>query len=217
MEYYRLTIPIPKQPLRLIRFRISTFLLLTAILALVLAWRRDHKQLSAQLYQWQNPTGNWSVDQATGPPNTNGPGDIRTAWASATPDDSKEWLELEYDQSVAPTAILVHASFNPGALVKVTHVPYWGQETTLWEGKDPSLMSATPGISRIPVSAGIRTGHIKLYIDSPSVPGWNEIDAVGLEYGENNQVIWAEHAKASSTYDNGWAPTPGRPGYMVTY
>ena len=55
MEYYELKIKIPKRPLQLIKFRISTILLLTAILAIALAWRRDHKQLAAQVYKIQNP------------------------------------------------------------------------------------------------------------------------------------------------------------------
>jgi hypothetical protein len=213
MEYYQWTIRIPKQPLKLIRFRISTILLLTAIVALVLAWRRDHKQLLTQLYRFQNPTSDWSTSQATGPPNTTGSGDIRTAWASATPDDSKEWLELEYDESVVPTAILVHETYNPGALVKVTHVSYWGNETTLWEGTDPTSVNAGAGVSRIPISASFKTGRIKLYIDSPAVPGYNEIDAVGIE-DANKKVIWASKAKASSAWGSGMS---GSPNIMWSY
>jgi hypothetical protein len=209
MEYYRLTIPIPKQPLRLLKFRISTVLLLTAIIALALAWRRDHKKLSAQLFKVQNPTGSWSTSQVTGPPNTKGFGDIETAWASLTPDGSQEWLELEYDRSVVPTAILVHETYNPGAVVKVTHIPYWGSEKILWEGKDPTPAGDNGGVSRLPVSAGIKTGHIKVYIDSPAVPGWNEIDAVGLEYG-NKQVIWATEATSSSTWASQYSQSYGR-------
>jgi hypothetical protein len=55
------------------------------------------------------------------------------------------------------------------------------------------------GVSRLPISAGVKTGRIKLYIDSPAVAGWNEIDAVGLELADGN-VIWAESAEASSSY-----------------
>jgi hypothetical protein len=40
------------------------------------------------------------------------------------------------------------------------------------------------------------------------VPGWNEIDAVGLEYGNNKQVIWAARATASSSYGSGGATVP---------
>jgi hypothetical protein len=204
MEYYRLTIPIPKQPWRWIRFRISTILLLVAILALILAWRRDHQQLAEQLYQIQNPVTGWSVHQVTGPPNTSGPGDISTAWASATQDDQEEWLQLEYEESVIPTAILVHETYNPGAVFKVTHVPRWGLEKVLWEGTDPTPAGAGGGVSRLPVTSGIRTSRIKVYLNSSAVPGWNEIDAVGLEYGDK-EVIWAERATASSSYGGGAA------------
>jgi hypothetical protein len=216
MEYYDLKIRIPKRPLQLLRFRISTALLLTAILALALAWRRDHNKLTAQLHPPQNPNGNWGVNQVTGAPNTTGSGDIVTAWASSAPDDSKEWLELEYDTSVVPTAILIHETYNPGAVVKVTHVPYWGKEKTLWEGTDPTAAGSPGGVSRLPITAGIKTGHIKVYIDSPAVPGWNEIDAVGLE-DANQQVIWATSAKASSFYGDQWQQPYGRYGMMYVH
>jgi hypothetical protein len=200
MDYYRLTIPIPKQPWQWVRFRITTILLLVAILAMALAWHRDHQQLSAQLYRLQNPDAGWGVNQVTGPPNTAGPGDISTAWASATQDGQQEWLLLEYEKSVVPTAILIHETYNPGAVFKVTHVPRWGKEKVLWEGTDPISIGKNGWVSRLSVTAGIRTGRIKVYVNSPAVPGWNEIDAVGLEYGDDKQVIWAERATASSSY-----------------
>ena len=215
MEYYEWKIKVPKRPLQLLKFRISTVLLMTAIIALALAWRRDHKKLASQLYPEQNVTGSWGTNQVTGAPNTQGAGDIATAWASSMPDDAQEWLELEYDQAVVPTAILVHESFNPGALTKVTHVGFLGHETTLWEGKDPTPATAGSGVSRVPVSADFNTGHIKIYLDSPAVPGWNEIDAVGIEHG-NKQVIWASSAKASTTFGS-YYPGPSVYGAFGGY
>jgi hypothetical protein len=219
MDYYRLTIPIPKQPWRWIRFRIITILLLMTIVAIALAWRQDHERLAAELYRIQNPDVAWSVEQATGPPNTTGPGDIRTAWASASPDSQQEWLLLEYESAVTPIAIHVHETYNPGAVVKVTHVPHFGLERALWEGTDPTQPSAGTGMSVLPVTAGIKTGRIKIYIDSPAVAGWNEIDAVGLEYkvGSGTEIVWAKRAKASTSYgtaqsrvvNQGWSsPSP---------
>jgi hypothetical protein len=205
MEYYRLTIPIPKQPWRWLRFRIVTILLLITIVALALSWWRDHQLLTMQIYQLRHPNTGWGTSQATGEPNTTGPGDITTAWASATPDGQKEWLLLEYSSTVVPKAILVHETYNPGAVVKATHVARWGKEQVLWEGIDPTPPSAGAGVSRLPVASSVRTGRIKLYIDSPAVNGWNEIDAVGLEYADG-KVIWAETASASSSYGNRDAP-----------
>jgi hypothetical protein len=173
---------------------------LIAILGIVLAWYQDHQRLSAQLYRLQNPDTGWGVGQVTGPPNTRGPGDIHTAWASASQDDQQEWLLLEYDKSVVPAAILIHETYNPGAVFKVTHRPKWGRERVLWEGTDPTPPGSGAGVSRLPVAARIKTSRIKVYVNSPAVPGWNEIDAVGLEYGDDKQVIWAMHAGASSSY-----------------
>jgi len=44
-----------------------------------------------------------------------------------------------------------------------------------------------------------KTQRAKIFLDSPAVPGWNEIDAVGLldEFGITH---WATGAQASSTY-----------------
>jgi hypothetical protein len=208
MDCYRLTIPIPKQPWRLFRFRILTILLLITITALLLSWRRDRQYLSRLIYQMNYPSPNWDVSQATGPPNTTGPGDIVTAWASATQDGQEEWLMLEYTSSVVPKAIRIHETFNPGAVFKITHVPRWGKEQILWEGTDPTPVGAGAGVSRIPLTTSMRTGRIKLYIDSQAVAGWNEIDAVGLEFGDG-EVIWAYSATASTSYATGDQPTSG--------
>jgi small-conductance mechanosensitive channel len=40
---------------------------------------------------------------------------------------------------------------------------------------------------------------IKLYLDSPAVPGWNEIDAIGLRSKDDN-MQWANKVIASTTY-----------------
>jgi hypothetical protein len=199
MEYYRLTIPIPKRPWDWFRYRIATFLLLVAILAISLAWWQDHRKLTAQLRKLQYPDVSWGVNQVLGAPNTSGGGDLATAWASETPDAQEEWLELEYAKSVVPKAIVIHETYNPGAVFKVTHVPRWGEEQVLWQGTDPTPVGSNFGVSRLPTTASIRTSRIKVYINSGAVGGWNEIDAVGLEYGDN-KVIWAEEAKASSSY-----------------
>src|SRR5262249_1491517 len=124
-----------------------------------------------------------------------------------------EWLELEYDQSVVPTAILVHETFNPRALKKITHVGFLGHETTFWEGTDPTPTTAGRGVSRVPISTRFKTRHIKIYLASAAVPGWNEIDAVGIEYG-NKQVIWASSASASTTFGSYYDQYPQSYGGM---
>lgn len=155
-------------------------------------------------YVWRDKTADnrekrpWGPEQATGEPDTNGTGDLQTAWASATPDGQDEWLVLEYAEPVKPTAVLVYETYNPGALTRVTAFTLDGKEVELWKGDDPTTSDKAGGITEVPVNPGFKTNRVKLYLASKAVPGWNEIDAVGLQAGD--RIQWAEAADASSTF-----------------
>jgi hypothetical protein len=141
----------------------------------------------------------WSILQAVGPPDTPGAGDIVTAWASATTDSQKEWLILDYEKPVIPTQIDVHETYNPGALERVAIFNEAGQEITVWQGNDPTPAGSPRGVSSVPVSANFKTSRVKIYLDSPRVQGWNEIDTVGLADNAGN-TLWPVNATASSSY-----------------
>jgi hypothetical protein len=108
-------------------------------------------------------------------------------------------LELEYDQSFKPTGVIVHETFHPGALNRITMFQSNTEETDAWRGTDPTPRSAEHGVSIVPVTVPFETNKIRLYLASKEVPGWNEIDAVGLIDGRG-KTHWAVHATASSTY-----------------
>ncbi|HEV8379821.1 MAG TPA: hypothetical protein VGP99_13295 [Tepidisphaeraceae bacterium] len=149
----------------------------------------------------------WSVLQAVGPPDTPGAGDIVTAWASASTDSQKEWLIFEYEKPVTPTQIDVHETYNPGALERVSVFSDGGEEVTVWQGKDPTAPGSSRGVSSVPVSVNFKTSRVKIYLDSPRVQGWNEIDTVGLADDAGN-TLWPINASASSSYGG----TPSAPG-----
>jgi hypothetical protein len=209
--------------------KLGLFLLLGAVTTAVVAWgcaigvdvlqaipqsaasQTGEEQWSVSL--WERPGAmyitsdrqfgsSWSPTQATGAPDTTTPGDIVTAWASSTPDGQAEWLLLEYPKSVIPKAIRVHETYNPGAVDKVTVFTDDGREVLAWQGVDPTPVGSGIGVSEIPLKAGFKTDRVKLYLDSPRVTGWNEIDAVEL-VDENGHGIWATAAKASSWYGDG--------------
>ena len=103
------------------RFNLKTLLLCTVIAAVSFGWWRDHRQLTAELSKYvTRVSGSWGTVEATGQPNTVGAGDIPTAWASATQDGQKEWLLLTYPKAVRAQSVVIHETYNPGAVFKVT-------------------------------------------------------------------------------------------------
>jgi hypothetical protein len=139
----------------------------------------------------------WGPEEVTGPPDTEGSGDIVTAWASARPDAGPEWLKLDYDTAVDIGEIRIRETHNPGAISKVTAFQPNGTEIVLWEGQ--AEPGQAPNDFVVPVTQAIAASQIKVYVDSQRVPGWNEIDAIEL-VGKDGSRQWARSASASSTY-----------------
>ena len=142
-------------------------------------------------------------EQVTGEPDTKVAGDQITAWASATPDDADEWLEVEFAAATKIESVQIHETYNPGAVHKVTGYDDKGKEVDLWEGKDPTDPKEEMGVSEIPLKGKLTTKRLRIYLKSKEVPGWNEIDAVGIKDAAGKQQ-WATKATASSTYGAGF-------------
>ena len=154
------------------------------------------------------PKRAWGPEQVTGPPDTEEAGDQQTAWASATQDGQDEWLLLEYAEPIQPKEILVHETYNPGAVTRATAFKLDGTEVEVWKGKDPSA-GKDIGVSVLPFKGTFKTNRIKLTIESTKVPGWNEIDAVGLK-DARGKTFWAASAVASSSFAEPRTPTDVR-------
>lgn len=150
----------------------------------------------------------WGPEQAAGAPDTPQAGDSGTAWASQSQDDQQEWLLCDYAAPIDVRSVIVHATYNPGALIKVSAFNAAGDEVIAWDGDDPTPKTSARGVSVIPVKLKFPVQRIKVTLDSQTVPGWNEIDAVGLEDSKGQQH-WATKVEASSTYAAGGSATPG--------
>lgn len=149
----------------------------------------------------------WGPEQACGPPDTPEYGDVTTAWASRTADGPDEWLRLHYDRPVRPSAVHIYETYNPGAVDRITATSPSGTEVELWRGQDPVPQGNAKGTAKIAVRCDFDTQCITIYLKSSAVPGWNEIDAVGL-LDQAEKVHWATAAEASSTYADLVAPPP---------
>ena len=122
----------------------------------------------------------WGAIQATGKPNTEGCGDIDTAWASLE-STSVDWLELYYEFEVIPTKVRVFQTMSPNQVVKVELIGTDGEFYEVYN--EPPRVEECPFILTVPViDAGYEVMGVRLTIDQSilSPTSWNEIDAVEL-------------------------------------
>ncbi len=140
----------------------------------------------------------WSAMQATGAPDAQFGVDDPKAWASQDPDGGEEWLKLEYEKPVNAVAILVYESFNPGAVRDVLAYDSAGKEFTAISGRKPDSATKS-GILTVPLAERREISSVKLILETKAVPGWNEIDAVGILDTEG-KLHWAKSATASSSF-----------------
>jgi hypothetical protein len=138
----------------------------------------------------------WSPEQVIGPPDTPNAGDCTTAWATREPDAGPEWLSVAFANPVEIAEVRVRESYNPGAIVSVAALVE-KREVALWEGQAASGRAPRDFVVR--AAPGVRSQNVIIRLDTASVPGWNEIDAVEL-VGRDGSRQWAVAASASSTY-----------------
>jgi beta-lactamase regulating signal transducer with metallopeptidase domain len=151
----------------------------------------------------------WGPEQACGAPDTSRSGDWPTAWASATPDGQREWLEVDFGESIDGVALVVYETNSGGAIDRLSPLNSQGAVIDSHDVKDPTRKGDPWGISPFPLVQNMQ--GVRIELDSPNVPGWNEIDAVGL-LDSKGQIHWAKTAKASSTYaDVGDTAQAGQP------
>lgn len=155
----------------------------------------------------------WSAQQALGPPDLFPLyADAGTAWASATPDGQREHLELDYSSPAPINFVNVVETYAPGALDRVS---VWNPNTLAFEQVWSGTAAAAPPVARINTVSFPLTrfpvSRVRLEFDSPAVPGWNEIDAVGIGSCEceANPLDTPSPSEVPLTSSLGWArPNP---------
>jgi hypothetical protein len=131
-------------------------------------------------------TGSWAASQILGAPNVYpGYGDNAAAWAQATADGQREWIELYFSNPEPISAISIYETLSPGAVDTVyIKNPNTGEWEIVWSG----TAAPAPAAARIftvyfPLSS-FNVSDIRLAINSPAVASWNEYDAVSISQEE---------------------------------
>ncbi|HVK78428.1 MAG TPA: hypothetical protein VM734_34250 [Kofleriaceae bacterium] len=122
----------------------------------------------------------WSSLRALGAPDVYpAGGDHVNAWASLGADDRPEHLEVGLERAARLSAVEVFETFNPGAVTAIELITARGARQVIYNR--PAAALGQPSFRRrvdVPCTDEPIVA-IRLTLDSPAVPGWNEIDAIG--------------------------------------
>lgn len=142
-------------------------------------WASGVREMSSQY----SPSS-WSAARALGAPDVPQPGsDHVNAWASLGADDRPEFLEVTLAQPAHLSAVEIYETFKPGAVNDIVLIGASGRRTPMVRVVTETIAAPLPA-SRVnrfdflectdePIVA------IRVNVNSPLVPGWNEIDAIG--------------------------------------
>lgn len=110
-------------------------------------------------------------------------GDSPCAWSPAEADSrEQEWIKVGFSKAIHPRQILIAENFNPGALVAVYAYDPSGKEYPIAEADDLASNGAAGRLLSIrpELPASVRINAVKIVMHPARVPGYNQIDAIGM-------------------------------------
>lgn len=109
-----------------------------------------------------------------------GGGDNANAWASLGADDQDEWIEVGFAQPMQASAVEIYETFNPGSISAIELIDAGGEHRTAYQGA-PGATGKTANKLRAEITCtGSPIVAVRVKLASAMVPGWNELDAIGL-------------------------------------
>jgi hypothetical protein len=122
----------------------------------------------------------WSAERALGAPDVFPEhADRPLAWASLEADAPAEHLEVGLPRPMRVRAVEVLETLNPGAVTRIDLVGADGQRRTVHEAAARPL-GAQAHRRVVDLACSEPVTAVRVTLDSAAVPGWNEIDAIGV-------------------------------------
>lgn len=133
-------------------------------------------------YSSQWSSGKWSAQKVLGEPDVYPThADDTTAWASLTENGQREYLELRFSETRIISQVIIYETLYPGTVDTVyVKNPATGLWELVWSGTAlPQPLIARAFTVSFPLTP-FTVNEIRIALNSPAVPYWNEIDAVAI-------------------------------------
>jgi hypothetical protein len=124
----------------------------------------------------------WSACQILGSPDVYPIyADNGSAWASQTPDGSREFITVGFDVPVAIDTVYVYQTLNTGAIdsIYLRNAANGEWQKVWWTTAAPETQTSKILAAGFPMATYLVNG-VRLALNSPVVPGHNEIDAISI-------------------------------------
>ena len=140
-------------------------------------WATDVRAFSSEY-----TADTWSARKVLGPPDVwPKHGDDQKAWASLSADGGIESIEVAFGEDFHAGGLEVYETYNPGAITRVELLGAAGESLVAHDAPAVADTSGKPHLLRLAFGCTPFAVHtIRLTLDSKAVPGWNEIDAIGV-------------------------------------
>lgn len=122
-----------------------------------------------------------------------------------------EYLQVAFPKAIAIQQVVIAQSKNPGAINKIYLIESSGRRHKVYEERNPTPTGETYGVFRLDLEAltPFRVVGLRLELKTKAVPGYNQIDAIGvsdspewitIQPGLNNTI---EHPLTSTALIDG--------------
>jgi hypothetical protein len=128
----------------------------------------------------EGQNASWSPEQMIGVPNVKKYGDNGNAWASKEQDKGEEWVKLTFEKEVNATEVRVKETYNAGAITKIILIDNTNKSHVVYESKSETKEKKIQYLVAKFPKTSYKAKIVKIKIDSKTITGWNEIDAVQL-------------------------------------
>ena len=120
----------------------------------------------------------YDATQVLGSPNVQSCDDSAAAWAPATKDAGEEYVRVSFATPVWFPEVGVHENYSVGA---VRRIVLWDDEGGSTEYEVQDNLETCPGVARFRFEEHHQpVQELTVVLNTKSVPGWNEIDAISL-------------------------------------
>lgn len=109
-------------------------------------------------------------------------GESPCAWRTATPDNPQgEWIKVTFARAINVQTVAVGESWNPGAISKIKLYDQEGKEYTVYHNPAPAPVAqkSRMWVHHIPPTP-YKAAALRLELQTAAVPGFNQIDAIGI-------------------------------------